>query len=154
MQIGELEKRRERFFGSSSNSMFHVQLDKQPVTCVLMLHHFGPLLVSFQNFWEVRVCLGHFLHWSSKQVGIFLIETKWHTHTQFWIEKYLKLQSWEYFHSFKFKFSISTWILKTYSLWRVWVTDPRQTNKYVEIISKPCDGKKKHAMVFQIALKT
>ena len=30
MQIGELEKRRERFFRSSSNSMFYVQPNKQP----------------------------------------------------------------------------------------------------------------------------
>ena len=34
-----------------------------------------------------------------------------------------------------------------------WVTIHSQTDKYVEIISTPCDGKVKHAKIFQIALK-
>ena len=34
-----------------------------------------------------------------------------------------------------------------------WVTIHSQTEKYVEIISKPRDGKVKHDRVFQIALK-
>ena len=34
-----------------------------------------------------------------------------------------------------------------------WVTIHSQTEKYVEIISAPRDGKVKHARVFQIALK-
>ena len=39
-------------------------------------------LTSFQNCWEVRMYLGHFLHWSSKLPGIFLTETKWQAHAQ------------------------------------------------------------------------
>ena len=34
-----------------------------------------------------------------------------------------------------------------------WVTIHSQTEKYVEIIPTPRDGKVKHARVFQIALK-
>ena len=34
-----------------------------------------------------------------------------------------------------------------------WVTIHSQTEKYVEIISTPCDRKVKHARVFQIVLK-
>ena len=36
-------------------------IDKEPVTCILKLHHFSSLLVSFRNCWEVRVYLGHSL---------------------------------------------------------------------------------------------
>ena len=47
------------------------------------MHFISPLLVSFQNFWEMI----NFLHLSRKLVVIFLTETRWHGHTQFWIEQ-------------------------------------------------------------------
>ena len=34
-----------------------------------------------------------------------------------------------------------------------WVTVHSQTEKHVEIVSKPRDGKVKHARVFQVAFK-
>ena len=36
-------------------------IDKHPVTCFLKLHHFGILLVSFENCREVRAHVGQSL---------------------------------------------------------------------------------------------
>ena len=36
-------------------------IDKHPVTCFLKLHHFGILLVSFENCREMRVHVGQSL---------------------------------------------------------------------------------------------